>query len=264
MLRDAGVRTKLLAVLAIPTLLLVVVTGLLVDGQVAGARRAGQINALTEVAVQVNTVVHSLQEERSITLNYLQAPSAAAKARVKAQRHFTDRQLSELRKLVAASPVDQMSEAVRAAVARSSSSHSELRGARASVDAGRFFATETDVFYTRVIRTDLELPGVLAATGTADLGSILKAYQSLSRTIEFASHERDLVEQALTTGALERGGVRAGLRARRAAARVAAGVPGRRAGRVVHPARRQARRDPELRDRPGPTGPHPPPEGHPT
>ena len=39
MLRDAGVRTKLLAVLAIPTLLLVVVTSLLVGGQVAAARR---------------------------------------------------------------------------------------------------------------------------------------------------------------------------------------------------------------------------------
>src|SRR5687767_1785148 len=141
MLRDAGVRTKLLAVLAIPTLLLVAVTALLVTGQVGEARRAGQINALTEVAVQVNTVVHSLQEERSITLSHLQQPTAASKARVRAQRHFTDRQLSELRKLVAASPVDEMSEAVRAAVARSSSVHGELRGARASIDAGRFFAT---------------------------------------------------------------------------------------------------------------------------
>ncbi len=78
MLRDAGVRTKLLAVLAIPTLLLAVVTGLLVANQVTEARRAGQINALTEVAVQVNAVVHSLQEERSVTLNHLQSPSGGA------------------------------------------------------------------------------------------------------------------------------------------------------------------------------------------
>ena len=72
MLRDVGVRTKLLAVLAIPTVLLVVVTALLVGGQVSAARRAGQVNALTDVAIQVNRVVHSLQEERSATLGYLQ------------------------------------------------------------------------------------------------------------------------------------------------------------------------------------------------
>ena len=68
MLRDAGVRTKLLAVLAIPTVLLVVVTTLLVGGQFAAARQAGQVNGVTDVAVQVNRVVHSLQEERSAIL----------------------------------------------------------------------------------------------------------------------------------------------------------------------------------------------------
>ena len=206
MLRDAGVRTKLLAVLAIPTLLLVAVTGLLVGGQVGEARRAGQINALTEVAVQVNTVVHSLQEERSVTLNHLQSPSAGTERSMRSQRRFTDQQLRELGKLVAASPVDEMSPAVRASVARSAAVHGELGGARASIDAGRFFATETDVFYGKVIRTDLELPGVLATDGTADLGQTLEAYQALSRTIEFASHERDLVQLALDTGAINEAG----------------------------------------------------------
>jgi len=206
MLRDAGVRTKLLAVLAIPTLLLVVVTGLLVGGQVGEARRAGQINALTEVAVQVNTVVHSLQEERSATLNHLQSPSAGSERSMRSQRRFTDQQLRGLGELVAASPVDEMSEAVRSSVARSAGVHGELSGARASIDAGRFFATETDVFYGKVIRTDLELPGVLAADGTADLGRTLEAYQALSRTIEFASHERDLVQLALDTGAINEAG----------------------------------------------------------
>ena len=80
MLRDAGVRTKLLAVLAIPTVLLVVVTTLLVGGQFAAARQAGQVNGMTDVAVQVNRVVHSLQEERSATLGYLQDPTLGTEA----------------------------------------------------------------------------------------------------------------------------------------------------------------------------------------
>jgi len=200
MLRDAGVRTKLLAVLTIPTLLLVLVTGLLVGGQVGEARRAGQIAALTEVAVQVNRVVHSLQDERRATLVHLDAPGASTQRAMVAQRGVTDRQLQTLHDMVAASSLADISTAVAAAVARSSQAHDELVSARASIDAGRFFATETDVFYTRVIQADLDLPGVVAASSTPELARRLQAYQALSSTIEYAAHERDLVEVALLTG----------------------------------------------------------------
>ena len=202
MLRDAGVRTKLLAVLAIPTLLLVLVTGLLVGGQVAEARRAGQVNALTDVAVQVNRVVHSLQEERSATLAFLQDARPGNRARMEGQREFTDAQLRELEKLVADSPVDQMPDEVGAAVARSAAGHAELVGARASVDAERFYTTEADVFYAKVIRADLDLPGVIAASGTPELAQGLQAYAALSGAIEYAAHERDLVEVSLISGSI--------------------------------------------------------------
>ncbi len=89
MLRDAGVRTKLLAVLAIPTVLLLVVTGVLVGSQVKAAGRAGQVHALTDVAIQVNRVVHSLQEERSATLRYLQDGGSGARSEMLGQRQYT-------------------------------------------------------------------------------------------------------------------------------------------------------------------------------
>ena len=202
MLRDAGVRTKLLAVLAIPTLLLVVATSLLVGTQVTAAGRAGQVKALTDVAVQVNRVVHSLQEERSATLAYLQDPKSGSNARMTGQRQYTDQQLGTLRSVVAESSIDSMAPAVQAAVARSSAGHDELAAARRSVDAGRFFATESDVFYSKIIRTDLDLPGVVAASGTTALAQRLQAYEAVSTAIEYASHERDLVETALLRGSI--------------------------------------------------------------
>ena len=202
MLRDAGVRTKLLAVLTIPTLLLVVVTGLLVGGQISEARRAGQITALTDVALQVNRVVHGLQEERSAALTRLEAPDAATEEQVKGTRAHTDVQLRALDELLAESPITDISESVAAAVARSTAGHRELPGARASIDTGRFFATETDVFYARVIRADLDLPGVVAASGTPALAGTLQAYQALSSAIEYAAHERDLVGVALLSGTI--------------------------------------------------------------
>jgi signal transduction histidine kinase len=95
-----------------------------------------------------------------------------------------------------------MPAAVGAAVARTATAPAELAGARASIDAGRYFATETDVFYTKVIRTDLELPSVVAASGTPELARALRAYEALSSAIEYAAHERDLVEVSLLAGSM--------------------------------------------------------------
>ena len=202
MLRDAGVRTKLLAVLAIPTVLLVMTTGLLVAGQVSEARRAEQVVALTDVAIQVNRFVHSLQDERSTTLVHLEAQTRASESRMRSQRGYTNQQINRLRDLVAETSPADISRAVTTALARSEAAHGELPNARASIDAGRFFATEADVLYGKVIRADLDLPGVVAASGTADLARALQAYQALSTAVEYAAHERDLVQVALVAGSM--------------------------------------------------------------
>ncbi|MDQ1617783.1 MAG: hypothetical protein QOE19_352, partial [Actinomycetota bacterium] len=202
MLRDVGVRNKLFAVLAIPTVLLVVVTAWLVGGQVQSARQSGKVEAVTDVAIQVNRVVHSLQQERNATLGYLQDSSEANRAQMKAHRRQTDGLLGVLREKVAASPLDQMSDAIRAAAARSVAGHNELTSARASIDSQRFFETDTDVFYGRIIATDLQLPGAVAASATTELAQRLQAYGALSTTIEHASHERDLVQLAYLSGTL--------------------------------------------------------------
>ena len=202
MLRDAGVRTKLLAVLAIPTVLLVLVTGLLVAGQVSEARRAGQVSALAEIAPQVNKVAHGLQAERDATLVHLEAPTQDTRAAMLTARHETDVRVARLRSLVEDTSLDRLPEAVRTALDRSAASHAELAGARRSIDAKRFFATETDVLYSKAIRVDLDLPASIASSGTQELAQNLQAYQALSSSIEYAAHERDLVRVALVSGSL--------------------------------------------------------------
>jgi signal transduction histidine kinase len=202
MLRDAGVRGKLFAVLAIPVLLLVITTGWLVGGQVQSARQAGQVEAVTDVAIQVNRVVHSLQQERSVSMAFLQDSSAGQRNSMRGQRQYTDSQLRVLRDKLAASPIASMSQSIRDAAARATAGHNELVGARKSIDAGRFYATETDVFYGKIIATDLQLPGVIAASASPDLAQRLQAYGALSTAIEYAAHERDLVELAYLDGTL--------------------------------------------------------------
>ena len=128
MLRDAGVRTKLLAVLAIPTLLLVVVTSLLVGGQVTAARRAGQVNALTDVAIQVNRVVHSAPGGAQRDPRLPAGPQLRRRGPDdRASGSSPTSSCASLRQLVADSPVAQMSDAVQAAVARSAAASRRAR-----------------------------------------------------------------------------------------------------------------------------------------
>jgi signal transduction histidine kinase len=200
MLRDAGVRGKLFAVLAIPTVLLVVASGWLVGGQVQSARQAGQIEAVTDVAVQLNRVVHSLQLERTVTLDYLQGITAGGLSGVQGQRQYTNSQLKILRDKVAASPLDSMSASIQAATARATKAHSDLVGVRKSIDAGRLHTSQADLFYGNVISTDLQLPGTISVSASPKLAQRLLAEQALSTAIESASHERDLIELAFLDG----------------------------------------------------------------
>ncbi|MGH8969521.1 MAG: nitrate- and nitrite sensing domain-containing protein [Actinomycetes bacterium] len=201
MLRDAGVRTKLLAVLAIPTVLLVVATMLLVAAQVSGARSAGEVDAVTDVAIDVNRVVHAVQDERSTTLVHLQDTTGTSRAAMLESRRAVDDAVDGLRSTVASTTISGRSRVVEA-ITRSAAAHDELLTARRSIDQERFYATEADVFYTNVIQTDLQLPGIVASSGTPELAARLRAHEALSSAIEYAAHERDLVQVAHLRGGI--------------------------------------------------------------
>ena len=160
------------------------------------------------------------------------APSGVAPCWPSGQR--TDAQLRVLR------PEDRrlpdrldMSASIDAASARATNAHGELLGARKSIDAGRFFATETDVFYGKIIAADLQLPGVISASASPELAQRLQAEEALSTAMEYASHERDLVLLGLPRRHGQRGGVRASECPRGAATPVVAGLPAVGTGRAL-------------------------------
>ena len=245
MLRDAGVRTKLLAVLAIPTVLLVVVTALLVGGQITAARRAGQVNALTDVAIQVNRVVHSLQEERSATLALPAGPRRRRQGRGwSGQRQFTNQQLRELRKLVADSPVDADVRR-RPGGGRPVGRRPRRARRRPQVRRRRPLLRHRDRRLLhqghprrpRPARRHRLLRHHRAGPAPAGLRGALHAPSSTP------PHERDLVEVAPAARHPDRGGLRARLApSSPSSARRCRTSSATRAGRGLHPPRRRARR----------------------
>jgi hypothetical protein len=68
MLGDLGIRSKLLGLIALPTLLLLVLSSAVVWDSRRSAADADGVRELTATSLLVNRVVHALQEERRLTL----------------------------------------------------------------------------------------------------------------------------------------------------------------------------------------------------
>ena len=67
MLRDLGVRSKLLVLSSLPLLLVLALSSLIVGDGMAGVRAAERMEQLAVTSGGLNTVVHALQAERAAT-----------------------------------------------------------------------------------------------------------------------------------------------------------------------------------------------------
>ncbi len=79
MLRSAGIRSKILAVLVVPLVLLAVTSGLLGTQAVDQARQAHQVERLTEIGGVLQGVARDLAVERLTTKAALQGDASAAR-----------------------------------------------------------------------------------------------------------------------------------------------------------------------------------------
>ncbi|HSR24994.1 MAG TPA: nitrate- and nitrite sensing domain-containing protein, partial [Candidatus Eisenbacteria bacterium] len=198
MLRNVGVRTKLLGIIAVPMAFLLAVTGALVLQAVSAATQAERVRQLTVASAQLNRLVHGFQAERSATMNYLATRSPEDRVVMKGIRAKVDAGLVQLRTTIAHSPVDQVSHEVADAVALAARQHDGIGAIRAKVDSDRYFESEVQTYYDTVIATDLQLPGLVAeSAGSAQLAQELRAYQALSTMIEASAKERDLLGNVL-------------------------------------------------------------------
>ena len=176
MLRDAGVRGKLFAVLAIPTVLLIVASGWLVGGQVQAARQAGQIQAVTDVALQLNRVVHSLQLERT---DHARLPAGCERRRAQSRtRDSGSTRTPSSGSSTRRSPPLLSAPCPRASRQRPPARPRHTTSSPASASRStpeRCTAAETDAAYGKIISNDLQLPGAIAASASPELAQRLQA-----------------------------------------------------------------------------------------
>ncbi len=199
MLRNLGIRSKLLAVLAVPLIVLIALSSIVVAGAAQTAQRADRVRQLTVAAGLLDQYVHGLQRERSLTSTYLSTGSAKVKTELDAARQVSTQRLAAVRAAVAKAPVAGVSPIFAAAVAKAVAADDQLPKIRAEVDARKAPAATLLGFYTATISLDLDMTDLVAlASQSPELTHELQAYSALSHAIESAWQERDLGTAVMT------------------------------------------------------------------
>src|SRR5215218_3996427 len=110
MLRNAGVRWKILAVLVLPVVVLVLAAGLISGGAFADARAAGRARQLAE-AGDVGPVIGALQSERVVSARAAANPDIAKQ--LPGLRRSTDEAIRDLRSRIQAADLGDLGKQAR-------------------------------------------------------------------------------------------------------------------------------------------------------
>ena len=190
MLFDQGIRTKLLAVLALPILALVIVSGVVSVQAFGQAARARQVQQLAEGSGVLGRLVSSLQSERTVSVAYLQG--RPVKADLRMSWISSDTALAASRALIGSVDLAASSPQATAVVAQADRGHAELTALRASVSGGVATAPQVAERYAAIIGNDIALPQRIGE-GLTDraIGSQLTAYAAAQQLAELATQERE-------------------------------------------------------------------------
>ncbi|MFC3689778.1 nitrate- and nitrite sensing domain-containing protein, partial [Aquipuribacter hungaricus] len=182
MLRSAGIRSKILAVLVLPLVLLALTAGILGTQQVLRAREAQQAERLTEVGGILQQLALDLAVERSTTKAVLQGDAAAVQA-LPGVRATVDGGMAQVDEAVGRVELERLPVRVSQAVDATLATQETLRTLRTGVDDGSVLLGRASAVFDEVVDAHLQLPARVGPTvgdqQTADLvvgqGHLLRA-----------------------------------------------------------------------------------------
>jgi signal transduction histidine kinase len=194
--RPRSIRGKLIRILCVSLVLVLVLLGFIISGQVGTFRTARTTTHIVNVTLSVEAAVHELQQERGLTNGLLEGDQAFA-PQLAAQRPRTDRALSELNQiLTVAQNADAGTTQVRAAL----SDLDDIAGVRSTVDDRLAQPANAFRFYSTAIATlnGVELGLDQAADPTLRHG--LQALYALADAKEYTAQEAGLLAGVFAAG----------------------------------------------------------------
>ncbi len=200
MLRNLGIREKVLAVLAVPMVLVLALTGVIVASATSTAARASRVEQLATVTNTINTATHAVQAERAATLDVRLHPGDKALLGVqKDSRSATDAAVSKASVAIKKAPYGSVSPALGKAAKSLEAQYASIPTIRTAGDRNSTLREEDTNDFDAIVDDSLILPDLIvqALRGDDVLANALKASTAMSRTINDLSKERDLTALAL-------------------------------------------------------------------
>lgn len=200
MLRSFGIRAKILAILALPVLVLSLAAGVIATSATAEARRASQVEQLTRQASGLTDLLRGLQAERALSVAVLSG-DAASRASLEEIRVQVSAGLEGVRSELGTVDMSQLDEGARAGALASTQAHDLIPDLRSQIDGGVLTPALALTRYSEVIAADIALPAAIA-DGLEDqqLAQALRAYTATEELAEAIAIERDLAVPAVAAG----------------------------------------------------------------
>jgi len=195
MLQNLPVRSKLVAILALPVLVMMLLVVVRVSGNISDSHRLDRLAEVTTVSNSALALVHELQRERDMSAGFVAGADLVDRSGLAGQRARADQSLRAFQAAVAGLDQNSIREALREQLAVAQKRLTDDLGTeRDAVDKLSKSATGSIEFYTSTIETLLNFAAEVPAESDAvafarDLNTIV----AFARAKEAAALERSFV-----------------------------------------------------------------------
>jgi signal transduction histidine kinase len=197
MLRNLGIRSKLLAVLAVPMLVLIVGAGVVSLQAVNTARDARQVRAIADGAQSFSALVSALQAERRVSEAKLQGDDTLGDQLPKI-RQATNSAAATTDALTSRIGLAQLSPEAAKALATNLQARARLSTVRSRVDKGTVSPDDVAAVFDAAILEEIQIPARIAQSlADRSLAVQLRSYSELELAEELATQERDLGREVI-------------------------------------------------------------------
>ncbi|MGQ7295867.1 ATP-binding protein [Quadrisphaera sp. KR29] len=196
MVRNLSIRSRILAVLALPVLVLVAAAAVFAWGGLTAARDAAALQRAVDAARDAPALVAALDAERTASTRVLDGDAAAATELTQA-RADTDALLGGVTGSLQQVDTERLSEEPSRAVAAALEVPGQVRDVRALVDRGQQSATLVSATYETAIGAQSQLPGALAQDASPAAADALRAASAVQQQVGLLADERDVGSRAL-------------------------------------------------------------------
>ncbi len=197
MLRNLGIRSKLLAVLAVPMLVLLIGASVVSLQAISTAKDARQVRAIADGARSFSALVAALQAERRVSEAKLQGDDTLGD-QLPAIRQQSNSAAATTDALTSRIGLAQLSPEAAKALATNLQARTRLTTVRTQVDKGTISPAAVGAAFDAAILEEIQIPGRIAQSlQDRTLAVQLRSYSELELAEELATQERDLGRQVI-------------------------------------------------------------------